>query len=355
MAFALAYFAASFLGLAYASWTDLRTRLISNKLTFGLFFLGLLLHAGESYYSASWQPFTDSLLGGLIGLAFGLVLYYTGVWAGGDVKLLAAVGALNPFPPSVFSPLIRLDWPVFSATFFLYSVLAIFPYSLFYAVKSCMQRPELNEKAFSTLKSKAPAIGRAAGVAAVLAVLFESLGLDLLWLIPSFIAVELALSRFREKSTQMVFFLFLVILALKPSTALLSASSLLLSASVIALFFGYFKVLREDVLREAKKVNDLAEGDIPAEMIRLEGKKVVVEPFGLLSLLKPVKGTVLANPLNASGFEDKDIKRLKSLVRQGKLKDSIKLKKSIPFAPALVLGYLLGAFFGDLIWLAFGL
>ena len=355
MAFALAYFIASLGGLLYASWTDLKTRLISNKLTFGLFFLGLGLHAAESVYSNSWQPLIDSLLGGLAGLAFGLALYYTGVWAGGDVKLLAAIGALNPFPPVLFAPLARLDWPVFSATFFLYSILAIVPYSLFYAVRACVQRPSLNAKAFFMLKSKAPAIVRAAGVVAFLASAFEAYGFDLLWFLPAFIAVELLLSKAKAFANRAAGTLFLAGLALNPLTALSSSASLLASAGAIALFFGYFKVLREDVLREEKKVSELSEGDIPAEMVRLEGRKVVVEPFGLLSLLRPVKGVVLANPLNASGLEGEEIKRLKSLVRQGKLKDSIKLKKSIPFAPALVLGYLAGAFLGDLVWLAFGL
>jgi prepilin peptidase CpaA len=75
--------------LGWAAVQDLRTRRIRNWLTLSLAFSGLLVsfvpHGGISPMQA--------LLGLLVGFAIPFVLFALGALGGGDVKLLAGIGA----------------------------------------------------------------------------------------------------------------------------------------------------------------------------------------------------------------------------------------------------------------------
>jgi prepilin peptidase CpaA len=82
-----------------AALTDLRSGRIPNWLTFGVLGLGLVAHAVVSWkLGGGWR----GTLTGLAGSAGGVVLcaavpaffYWKGAMGGGDVKLLAAIGAL---------------------------------------------------------------------------------------------------------------------------------------------------------------------------------------------------------------------------------------------------------------------
>lgn len=82
--------------LAWAAAVDLRTRRIPNWLTFSLALAGLAL-------SFTWARTVagpgDAALGLLTGFGIGFALFGLGAWGGGDVKVLAAVGAwVGPLP-----------------------------------------------------------------------------------------------------------------------------------------------------------------------------------------------------------------------------------------------------------------
>ena len=77
--------------LAYAVFTDLRSRRIGNKLTYAAALLGLAVHAA----TGGWSGAGASALGWLVGFGLLLVPWLRGAMGGGDVKLLAAIGALQ--------------------------------------------------------------------------------------------------------------------------------------------------------------------------------------------------------------------------------------------------------------------
>jgi prepilin peptidase CpaA len=77
------------LGLAAAAW-DLRFRRVPNALTFGAASIGFLV----SGMASGTSGLAHSLLGWLAGLALFFPLFVVGGLGAGDVKLLAAFGAL---------------------------------------------------------------------------------------------------------------------------------------------------------------------------------------------------------------------------------------------------------------------
>jgi len=80
--------------LAVTGWFDLRTREIPDVLPLALLACAVAAHA-LGWDHVSWG---DAALGAALGLALPAVLFYAGGMGGGDVKLLAALGALVGWP-----------------------------------------------------------------------------------------------------------------------------------------------------------------------------------------------------------------------------------------------------------------
>lgn len=78
----------------FAVYTDLKYRQIYNYLTFPAIFLGFT----SSFYINGLASLNSSLIGFFVGLAILLVPFLLNSMGGGDLKLLAAVGALGGYP-----------------------------------------------------------------------------------------------------------------------------------------------------------------------------------------------------------------------------------------------------------------
>ena len=77
--------------LAWAVVADLRSRRISNRLTYSLMALGLVANG----LAGGWDGLRSSALGWLLGAALLVVSCLLGAIGSGDLKLLAAIGALK--------------------------------------------------------------------------------------------------------------------------------------------------------------------------------------------------------------------------------------------------------------------
>ncbi len=77
--------------LALSTFTDIKSHKIYNWATFPGIILGLVFNA--SLYS--WPGLKESLFGLLAGFGIFLLFYLAGWIGGGDVKLVAAIGALR--------------------------------------------------------------------------------------------------------------------------------------------------------------------------------------------------------------------------------------------------------------------
>jgi hypothetical protein len=184
-------------------------------------------------------------VGATISFVIGYAMWLAGGWAGGDVKLFTALGALlprfsPPFAPAPYSS----SYPLFPLTILLNSVFAMIPALLVYVV----------------------------------------------------------ICRLRGRSA----------------------------------------------LYEEVKITELKEGMIPAETIYEKDGKVGhwSSRFGR----KPRWDRTYTNPRRAEGLTRYQVGMLKRLVRAGKLKNKIKIKRGIPFAPALGAGVFIAVLYGDLYW-----
>ncbi|KXA89843.1 hypothetical protein AKJ62_02260 [candidate division MSBL1 archaeon SCGC-AAA259D14] len=126
-----------------ANYTDLRERIIPNKLTYPMIVAGIALHLS---FGALQRDLIVAVRGGLgAGLAFGIGygMYLTGGWAGGDVKLFTALGALLPvysppfdLPYSTAFPPYASFYPLFPVTLLFNSVIIVLPVFLVFALIS---------------------------------------------------------------------------------------------------------------------------------------------------------------------------------------------------------------------------
>ena len=116
------------IGTLLAGWTDAKTGLILDKITYPMIALGILL----SILEGQWV----FLAVGAIVFVVGYIVYYLGKVGGGDVKLLTAIAFLLPFNQGYFFLLNSL---------FMACMLAVSFYSVYYVSKYARKGIEWKE------------------------------------------------------------------------------------------------------------------------------------------------------------------------------------------------------------------
>jgi len=152
----------SVLGLSVATFTDLKERIISDKLTYGLIAVGLGISALRAFVEKDPRIFLISMFLAIATFLAGYVLWKLGVWAGGDVKLMTGLAALNPFNLfeigkilNIQNPLlVPIALPIFPLTLFIFSIFAMLPYGALISFKKLIELPELKKKTIGEFKSQ---------------------------------------------------------------------------------------------------------------------------------------------------------------------------------------------------------
>lgn len=80
--------------LVLGSIFDIRTREVPDWLNYSLIFIGLGVRAIYSAVESDWMFLAYGLVGLAAFVIVALAMFYTGVWGGGDSKLLMGIGAL---------------------------------------------------------------------------------------------------------------------------------------------------------------------------------------------------------------------------------------------------------------------
>ena len=99
----------TFLAIAVASYTDIRTREVPDWVNYSLLAFGL---GGNLLLSIAMKDFSFilySIAGAAAMFGIACAMYYTGQWGGGDSKLLIGMGAMLGIPFSLELPYISLN------------------------------------------------------------------------------------------------------------------------------------------------------------------------------------------------------------------------------------------------------
>jgi hypothetical protein len=239
-------------GVCVANYTDLKDRIIPNRLTYPLIGIGIIFYLALGVYRLDFYLALSGAAGAAIAFGIGYILWLTGGWAGGDVKLFTALGALLPtYTAPYVSPAYSSAYPLFPLTILFNAVIVVIP--------------------------------------------------------------------------------------------------------VLLIYVGISRIRRRGAFYEEVKITDLKEGMIPAETIYEKDGKIGRWSSGRLGFLTGLKGKpkwtrALTNPKRAAGVSRYQVGALRRLVREGKLKDRIRIKRGMPFAPALGVGVFIAVLYGDLYW-----
>lgn len=357
--YSLGLLVAALLAVSFAAWTDLKTREVPDFVPIGLVVISLMVHVFHAWDSQELFFILIPILVGLFTFMVGYGFWLLGVWAGGDVKLFAALGVALPFtlaPFAVFPPLTGTFFlPLFPLTLFLYAILMGLPAALFLLIKAFFQNKELRQAIHHEIKSCGPLWILLSIFSVLSSQLLLAFKQDLLWLVPLVIVFSFLSRRIQIMSTG-AFLVGGVLTGLNG----LAAAQLALTGFIILAFFSLLLHTpvwcNRFVFRKKVPISDLKVGDISAQTLVIQSKKIVEwhapslkeifnKPQSVLLLPKDPK----ISAFRAAGLEKSDITWLKKCVLEKKWPPYLWVKQSIPFVPLVWLGLILSLFVGDLL------
>ncbi|MCX6803676.1 MAG: prepilin peptidase [Candidatus Diapherotrites archaeon] len=354
----------SIIGLLIATLTDLKERIVPNKLNYGLTIIGLALFGSLSIAQFSTLPIAYSIIGLASGFMFGWVLWKIGVFAGGDVKLFMGLGALNPFTPSILKAGIfsTASIPLFPISLFVYALLAFLPYGMFVLIYKLYKNKKSRKEILAEMKPKIILSIHGAIFAACAYVIlthFQFFGQT-----PLITLIPIVLWGFLRKYKKYATIAGIIISAWMNIWLLLIA---LISAMIFSvLIYTAIKLMLSSrrLLVSEIEVKKLEEGMIPAKSLAWKGKKIIqIEAFNfnlliknavqkkmgaLTELVKPQKEIISAR--KARGLNEEELKELKKFATKGLIPKKLLIKESMPFVPTMLLGYLICLFAGDAVF-----
>ena len=372
----------------YASYTDLKSGIIQNKLTFSLIGLGIILNAVYAFMINDIMFIVVGVIFTAVIFALGYIFWKLGAWAGGDVKLFTALAALLPFYPLTLSYNIwGVAFPIvsfygFPITLIINSLLSILPFLLIYVLFIAIRRkPYLLDELLAPVKGYKNNIVVSFFVISALIITllirttfhivspYELILISII-VVPILTFIITKLPNILKCAVVILTFLFVILgnfsLSLSTNTIITNIEWIVCGLIVVFLsiiFVGIVKSLLTSVNRKALQddyeIVDLKEGMIPAYSMYKMDDKVYVDDNGLFGKIKESlkngdptsfmapKGKLLISSM-AAGLTGEDINLLKELYSENKIDSKIKIKRGVPFAPSILIGLLISLFIGDL-------
>ncbi|ODS36476.1 MAG: hypothetical protein A7316_02590 [Candidatus Altiarchaeales archaeon WOR_SM1_86-2] len=278
--------------LSAASYSDLRTGEVPDKISFGLVIILLLLSAAYSiYHQKLWV--IDALIIGGVYFIVGYVMYYLGQWGGADVKILAGVGlGIGLIAAHGGESVFAFTVDHHAVSYLVDILFIITPYVGAYALILGV----LNKGVFSGFKGS-----------------------------------------IREKNFLIIFFLSLIPAAiLLPSslTNIMPINKFLIIIALIlppvVLLSQYLKVVEKTALRKTIDVEELSEYDMVAEDIIVDGEKIACKR-------------------DVDGLSKEQIEKIRDLAGEQKIPPTITVKYGIFFIPVFLLAFLLFLWAGNVL------
>jgi len=342
------------IALMISAYTDLKTREVSNYLTFGLMVFGILFWVAKSLYIGKfiYLPF----LVGLITFIVCYLLWYISVFAGGDAKLIAGIAFCIPIQD--YSILFaNTNNPYFLPLIFILTVFLVFPLGFFLTFKRVISTKYYKIMLTELLKS-IPKYFEVALTLVGLYFIFSLFGVPTIFALLSFLLWKITW----KIRLPMALIVFAVAICLHP-TDLLNFVIYFLISVVFFIIIKFFWFVRSKEFADFKKISELRDGDILYESLYIKDNVIAKKP-GFKDIFKYLKNKdILQKNLDLmrdssydyviksqpGGLLVEEIKLLKALKTKKIIPDGIYIKQSVPLTPAILGGYIILLFFGGLI------
>jgi preflagellin peptidase FlaK len=349
-------------GALIASVTDLKSRIVPNKLSFSLLATGIIGNTAYGFYSGDTSLIGDLAKGVFFIFAVGYVFWVLGGWSAGDAKEFLFIASLLPrYPPSLLGYLNpRLASYLFPVTILVNTFILILPVLIMYSIAVSYKKLSLKEF-FHPLLNLRKYIREALFVVSALS-LSIMLGKPYLFLI-ALLAFHVPWLTESRSSLLSLLVIIIFISANDPVARLVNLIRYFVTIvaffTAMGLFWNSLSIIRRKALQETRRISDLREGDVIAEEIYIQDGQIkkdsrsFSERFRALVRSKEEREarknrTLIASP-KAAGLSASEIATLKDYVAGGVLEDKMTVKKSMPFAPVTLLGLLSALLVGDIV------
>jgi hypothetical protein len=279
--------------LLLASIEDLKTGEIPEKYSMGMLGFNLLGSALLSLHRMEFNPLINTLLWGLIAFIIGYAIFILGQWGGGDVKILAGVGALIGLMDSL-----GFQWPNPSFVGFEIPTLATYlvnmaflstPYVMLYTMILGIRQPKV---------------------------------------------FRVYLARIVKPRFILMFTFSICPLILSSYYGLHKLSFVYSLVPLFILAAEYLKTVEETLLKKTIRVDELSSWDILCEDVYVDSKKIAVRK-------------------NIEGVTPEQVSLIKKASEDGKLPEFIDIRWGVKFAPILLLSLIVTVYAGNLLEEAF--
>lgn len=374
MAFNFTFFVFSIttLFLIVAAIYDVKKRIIPNPLVLTLLIIGLITKIIQAIVLNNINVLLNALLSFAVTFFVSYILWETGFFAGGDLKLFSALAVLNPFNLNFFQASFSfgvISQPFFALTLIIVSILSTAPVLIFHSLYLFIFRKH-HFILWDILKSKNTIFSF---ISSVVVLFFISSFLHIFSLAISYLLyflfsiAFLLIFRELEKHNIRLFYyvmgllyLLLIIFSIFFKLKIFSVYNLLtiiITIKVLFLAITIYKIISTRILVERKKVSNLKQGDVVWNNYYKINNKIIEKKVSFLGYFKQIIKNNYSNNLildsrKIGGLSSKDITFLKSSYKHN-LEKEILLKKTLPFTPSVLFAYILLNVIGDFIWMFF--
>lgn len=324
-------------------YEDLKKGRIRNSLLLVLIGAGIFLN----YYTGT---FTNQLFPSLInicfGIAVGLIIWFAGLWSAADAKLYISLVILFPIIWFRTSP---GYFPGFAIL--LNSTLPLF----LFLIGQVLVQSSWREKTQTVKKLSKPSFLGNIFVVSMGIVLLRSLitdffqiQLDYFLMLPLFLGLFLLVGKLKIRIIYFFIFMVIFLFIFFPHLIDLRFFITVSIFSSLILFALWIISLSQLLFTQQVKVRELKEGMILNEMILRKNHQFTKEPLAFLTFLTSLTQRIRSKPIfgyNPDGLKISEIKKLQEMEKAGRLEfETIRIAKTLPFAPALLSGILITYF-----------
>lgn len=359
-------FSTTTLFLIFASFYDIKKRIIPNYLVFFLFLIGLVTKIIEAIVFSSINILLNALLSFIIIFIISFFLWESGFFAGGDLKLFSSLAILNPFNLNFLNFLGlfgTIASPTFPITLLIVSILITAPILILNSLYLFIFKGN-HFILWDILKSKDTIFSFLNSVLVLFFIssFLEVFGLNfpiIFYLL--FSIVLLIIFKKIEKLNNFyvimgVFYALLLITSIiikKNVFSIISLITIIITIKLIYFFVTIYKIISTRILSENKKLKNLKEGDVLIYNYYKQGKKIIEKKANFFYYLKNIINNtyyknLVVDSRKVRGVSKEDITFLKRTYNN--LDKELVVKKTIPFTPSVLFAYVLLNFAGDFIW-----